>query len=271
MPASPVALLLYLALLIPGLVYVLVWERTAPHRRPTAFREAAAVVFVSVIAELVAWLLFLGFAALFPHAVPDVNRLIREGDKYAITHWVSLSWWGLALLALATAGAAGAAWWVAKHPHTSTQSAWWRLFYTTPKEMAKGRTSKKPPPGWPRVQIGCTLDDGSQWSGTAYWFNQLADETPDRDLILTAPLYYQQGQDPVRQLDSHAVCLSARHIRALRIRYEEALSPPEPPASPEEPESDDGVGSGSMICEEAGKGAAGTGGQATGTGWPPLT
>lgn len=289
MPTSPLALLLYLALLIPGLVYVLVWERKAPHRRPSAFRESAAVVFVSVIAELAVLSLFALYAAVLPEAAPNVDRLIREGQRYAVPHWVSLTWWTLGLLALASAGAAAVAWWVARHPHASTQSAWWELFWSQPRQIQHGpaRAARwaRRRPRWirararreaPMVKVGCVMDDGTQWSGTMAWFNQLADEVPDRDLILLAPIFYQQGQEAVQELNSHAVCLSARHITAIRVRYElESLAEPppaEPPPPAEEPSADEGAdaGAGATICEEAGKGAAGAG-QVTGTGLPPLT
>ncbi|MGP3917699.1 DUF6338 family protein [Nonomuraea sp. 10N515B] len=265
MPTSLSALLLFVVLQLPGLVYVLVWERKAPHRRPSAFRETAQVVFGSVLAELAVLALFFAVHAVVPAATPDVDRLVREGSKYAISHWVSLTWWGIALLTAATLLAAAAAWWTAARPHPSTQSAWFHLFADRPQRMA-GEYGKLP-----EARVCCLLDDGSQMEGKLAWFSRLSSDVTDRDLILLAPLVRWDETGGEQALTSHAVCLSARSVRAVQVRYEFPAAPQSPlvAGAGEEPSVDVGAGAGEdegLTIIDPG-GAAGSGaGQATGSG-----
>ncbi|MFD2355366.1 DUF6338 family protein [Nonomuraea ferruginea] len=46
MPTTLSGLLLLVVLLLPGLTYVTVWERRAPNRHVSAFRETSAVIFL---------------------------------------------------------------------------------------------------------------------------------------------------------------------------------------------------------------------------------
>ncbi|WP_433516473.1 DUF6338 family protein [Nonomuraea sp. CA-143628] len=262
MPTSVPALLLFVVLLLPGFVYVLVWERKAPHRRPSTFRETALVVFGSVLAELTVLALFFAFRAVVPAATPDVGRLVREGSRYASVHWVSLTWWGIALLAAATLLAALIGRWAAARPHPSAQSAWFQLFADRPRQMAAACGEL------PSARVCCFLDDGSQFEGTLAWFNQLSGDVTDRDLILVAPLIRWDETGGKQELAGHAVCLSARSVRAIQVCYE---LPPPSVAAGDEPSVDvgagagEGAGAGSTISDPGG--AAGVGaGQATGSG-----
>lgn len=255
MPTTLPALLLFVALLLPGFIYVMLWERKAPHARPSAFRETALTVFVSVLAELVVLGLFIVLRAAAPAATPDVDRLVREGGKYALPHWVSLTWWGLGLLALATLLAAGAARWLASRPHPSTQSAWWHMLASRPEEMAATYGRR------PDVRVCCFLDDGSQITGSAAWINQLGGDVTDRDLILIAPLFRWQEATGTVELAGHAVSVSARAIKAIQVRYEL------PPVSTTVVGATEagGVVGGATIKESGAAGGAGSG-QATGKG-----
>lgn len=262
MPTSLSALLLLLVLQFPGLVYVLIWERrSAPQRRPSAFRETAQVVFGSVLAELVVLALFFAFHAIAPAATPDVDRLVREGSKYAIPHWVSLTWWGIALLAAATLLAAVAGWWMAARPAPSSQSAWFHLFAARPKLMEAAHGVL------PSCRVHCILDDGSQIEGTLAWFNNLSSDVTDRDIILVAPLVRWDEAGGKRKLTGDAMCLSARSLRAVEVRYEL----PSPSAVPEAvPSADADAGAeagaeGSTIMEPGSASGLGAG-QATGSG-----
>jgi hypothetical protein len=253
MPTSLPGLLLFVVLLLPGFVYVWVWERKAPHQRPSTFRETALVVFGSVLTELPILALFFAFRAVAPAATPDMDRLVREGSRYAETHWVSLTWWGLALLAASTFLAAAAAWRAAAHPHPSTQSAWYHLFAARPNRMKDVYGER------PDARVCCFLDDGTKIEGTIAWFNQLGGDVTDRDLILVAPLIRWDEAGGRKELTSQAVCLPARSLQAFVVRYE---FPPSPVV--EAGAEGSGAGVTSEISDPGG--AAGTGaGQAVGT------
>ncbi|MFI7701604.1 DUF6338 family protein [Nonomuraea sp. NPDC049480] len=63
---------MFVVLLLPGFVYILIWERKAPHRR---FRETVAVGFGSILAALTVLGLFIVFHVVVPTATPDLDKL----------------------------------------------------------------------------------------------------------------------------------------------------------------------------------------------------
>jgi len=160
-------------------------------------------VAASVTSELAVPGWFAAGRAAFPSWTPDVGALIRHGGgTYATSHYRSLAALGLILLGAST----GLAYlvtvprvrrvfaWVpviGAYPHDSTVSGWWVLF-------EKWRMIRKAVPGrndgktrkikvTRAVNVGCVLDDGSYVSGWLGSFNNSADDSPDRDLVLRAP------------------------------------------------------------------------------------
>jgi hypothetical protein len=213
MPTTLPQVLLFVVLLLPGVAYLMLWEHRATLRRPSPFRETAAVVLGSALAELAALIPFALFRTLFPHATPDVGRLIREGDGYIKTHYASLAVWGLALLALAVAFAILAARYVTRNVHPTNHSAWsWMFNHRRQEILAEFGTE-------PTIKVACIFSDGSQIEGTLAWFNKLVDDITDRDFILVAPLEYKTAEGLRQHLPSHAICVSARDVRALLVRY----------------------------------------------------
>ncbi|MFB7578217.1 DUF6338 family protein [Streptomyces hydrogenans] len=212
MPTTLTGLLLLVVLLLPGLTYVIIRDRKGSERRPTPFRETGAVVFCSVLSELVALGVFAGLRAWKPEHTPDVGRLVREGVAYARANYVELAWWAAALLLLACALSAVAATIATRLPHASAMSAWWVMF-------EKWFPGENP-------LVGCLLEDGSYMEGTLGSFNVSADDLPDRDLILVEPLKYRApGATETHDLPWGAVCVSARRIVTVFVSY------PQPPAS----------------------------------------
>ncbi|MFJ9243820.1 DUF6338 family protein [Streptomyces sp. NPDC101776] len=233
MPTTVTGLLLLVVLLLPGLAYAVVRERQGTERGVSSFRETGAVVFASIISEIVVLGFFAMVRSLWPRATPDIGRLIREGSTYARAHYASLALWSVALLLLATAlaGLAAcapalaarvrrprwlAAWIAGRAPgwrHPSTTSAWWVMF----ERWYPGENA----------HVGCVLEDGSYVEGRQASFNINADDSPDRDLILIEPLRYRPpGAAAAAPYPAGAVCISARRIVAMFVSYPPAGAGP---------------------------------------------
>lgn len=227
MPTTVTGLLLLVVLLFPGFTYLVGKERHGTERKMSAFRETGVVVIASVTIELAVLLIFAVVRAAWPSGTPDVGALVRSGGSYirgtatASGHYALVATWGLGMLAL-SAGIAYAASspklrrWVSRftgpYPHESTVSAWWLLFETWQRQRD--------------ISIVCILDDGSSVLGQFGSFNQSADDSPDRDLILHPPIQYRPpGADDMIEYDVSAVSLSARNIITLFVNYSESQVP----------------------------------------------
>lgn len=245
MPTTLTGLLLFVVLLLPGFAYLIGKERHGTERRLSPFRETVAIVAASVTSELAMFVIFAGIRALWPSGTPDVGALIRNGRDYLLgTHghpgqYRLVSVWGISLLAAASL----VAYLATKpkirrplenkprltrlieprpklkrlveklngppYPHDSMVSAWWVLFERWPR----GRD----------IQVACILDDGSAVRGKFGSFNNSADDSADRDLVLQEPIFYRPPGEKAREVlwDMSAVCCSARHIVSLFVTYSE--------------------------------------------------
>ncbi|MCP3805364.1 DUF6338 family protein [Allokutzneria sp. A3M-2-11 16] len=90
--------------------------------------------------------------------------------------------------------------------HPSSVSSWWTLFELWDPTALR--------------HVGCVLDDGSYIAGHLSSWNTLGEDSPDRDLILTAPLTYRPaGTAEDRSYPASAVCISARRIVTMFVTY----------------------------------------------------
>ncbi|MGW0810773.1 DUF6338 family protein [Nonomuraea sp. NPDC002799] len=227
MPTSLSGLLLFVVLLLPGFVYTVSRERFGVERKLTALRETASVVAISVFTELSVLIATWPFWSW----VLDVDRLIKEPQKYFEARPGLLTMWFLGLLLLATVVAFALAlpklrarrplrWVAGPFPHPSTSSAWWTLFEDYP--------NRKIPPQASHIYVGCTLEDGSYIDGLLSSFNSLSEDAPDRDLILLAPIRHRGAtSDETKTHSASAVCISARRIVTMFVTY----PPPSPSAT----------------------------------------
>lgn len=211
MPTTFTGLLLFVVLLLPGFAYLVGKERAGTERRTSPFRETVSIVAASVTTELVVTL-----AAWPLWAISiDTSRLLIDPEaewKAAPGRFVV---WGLGLLVAAVALAYAATLptvrrlgrrFTGTYPHPSSVSAWWMLF----EEYRHGSDR----------HVGLLLDDGSYLQGTLISFNQNADDIPDRDLLLTAPITYRaSGAAEASALDCGAACISARRVVAMTVAY----------------------------------------------------
>ena len=239
MPTTLSSLLIFVVLLLPGFAYLVGKERHGTERHTSPFRETVAIVAASVTSELTVLGLFAAIRTLFPSWTPDVGAVIRHGGgAYAASHYRSLAILGLILLAAST----GLAYLatvprfrrlfarlpvIGAYPHDSTVSGWWVLFEKW-RVIRKTVPGKKP--GKTRevkvirnVKAGCLLDDGSYVSGWLASFNNSADDSLDRDLVLKAPIEVRPkgAPEPIQHPSASAASIPASRIVTLFVGYVE--------------------------------------------------
>lgn len=207
MPTTVTGLLLFVALLLPGLLYVTIRERNLPSPQRSVFRETATVAAVSAVAWLGGLAILAVARTVIPALTPDVGWLFRDATAYLGEEkgYRLLTAWLLGLLALALLGAGIAARVMnGRRPHSSRISSWWILFERWNPKKEK--------------HVGCLLADGSYIAGLHSSHNVSAEETPDRDIVLYEPLQYRApGDDETVDYPASYVCLSARQIVAMFV------------------------------------------------------
>lgn len=227
MPTTLTGLLLFVVLLLPGFAYLVGKERAGTERRTSPFRETVSIVAASVTTELV---VVIASAKWWTGSI-DVNAFIIDPGGYWRNNPALVAKWGLGLLAASTVGAYVFTWprvrrfvnWITRsqYPHPSTVSSWWVLFEETPSRLkVKYKRDDL------IARAACYMSDGSMVEGTVKDFNQLADEIPDRDLILEAPIDRSAPDGPRQRMKSQLACLSARDITALLVYFRPRPSSP---------------------------------------------
>jgi hypothetical protein len=227
LPNTFVGLLVFVLLLAPGFAYLLVAERgPVPVREVTVLRETATVALGSMIANCLVLAAFGVVRAFAPSFTPDVGALVRNPERYARYHYLSLAWWFVALLAIACLAAS--AWagvlnsadrrarlrevkpfrWLHPAGGVHFNSAWWKAF-------------REEQPGCAR-RVTCHLEDGSSVEGWLRSFNVDVEETADRGLVLTAPLAIVSADGKARTEPYGAVLVSERRIIDIYVDYQES-------------------------------------------------
>jgi hypothetical protein len=93
MPTNLVGLLLFVAMLAPGLVYVLRQEGERPPQPLSPFRETVLLALVSVTCNVVVLSLLVPVRVLVPDYTPDVGAMVRDLEAYAVDHYGLLALW----------------------------------------------------------------------------------------------------------------------------------------------------------------------------------
>lgn len=172
LPDTLAALLAFLCLVVPGLLFELLRERRRPAVEETAFREASRVALTSALFSGTALLVFGLVRAAAPSLTVDPGRWLREGGGYAADNLarVTASVFGVVLLACTLALFVD---WLLRRPapgQIQPGSIWYALFRL-----------HRPP--HTHVRLHMRLNDGSQVVG------YLGDYTPEhilenRELVL---------------------------------------------------------------------------------------
>lgn len=228
LPTSLAGIAIFVAVLMPGLVYALRKERTVPAARVSAIRETMWVVAASTGCLLTTGLMLTLVRTLWPSGTVDIGALLRAPDVYVVDHHVRLAWWSFVALVLAclialeaadprVAGlvrSAGSRSWVRRVIGTSETdirptSAWSRVFTLYDDD----------PAGTGDVLIGAQLEDGTYLRGTLSSHSAEIEDSPDREIVLRSPLGLRTTDGEWHELDSTHAVVSARRVVRLDVTH----------------------------------------------------
>ena len=228
LPSSLAGIAIFIAVLTPGLVYELRKERTIPAARLSAIRETMWVVTASAGCLLMTGLMLSLVRVLWPSGTIDIGALLRAPDLYVVEHHARLAWWSLVALALACLCALAAADpRVAGQARSLASRSWVRTVIGTTE------TDIRPTSAWSRVftlyddepagtgyvLVGAQLEDGTYVRGTLSSHSADIEDSPDREMVLRAPLGLRTTDGAWHELGTTHAVVSARRIMRLDVTH----------------------------------------------------
>jgi len=234
LPNSLLGLALFVALLTPGFVGVLRRERRLPSAQASVFRETVRIVAASEACLVAAGLCIALARLLTPNGTVDVGALTRDPGGYAPAHHVLLAWWALTGLALAVGFAVVGT----DHRLTAAIRSVTRLPLLR-SVLGGADTDIRPLSGWSKVftlydddpagpgevHVTVALTDTSVVTGRLSSHSPSVEDTPDRDLVLAAPIRLRSKDGKEHDLPITHTVISARSIIRLDVTH---LAPPSP-------------------------------------------
>ena len=196
-----------LLVVVPGLGYQLGRESQRPTRELAGFRETVSLAFAGIVAISVGLSTFGLLRWIAPNHTLDVGQLLRTPGPYFREHLPYMAFWTFAVLAFATGLAyCGRRYLRRAGGRHAYESAWSRVF-----EHAKKH----------QIYVGCELTDGTYVGGTLWTYNATVEETPDREIVLAAPISFRPNDDsaPVALEDVAIITLSASRINFTTVTY----------------------------------------------------
>jgi hypothetical protein len=210
-PQTLIGLVVFAAVVAPGLVYTVVREAKHPSSRESSqFRDTVAVVGAGLAAQLAALWLFALVRWWKPEDTPNIGELLTKPPKgeppYLIEHLPYVAGWGLAILALACAIGGLLAFLPSLPVGTISRASGWHKAF-------RAHGTKR------IVYVACELTDGTYLRGKLWSHSTATDETGDRDLILIeAELRRRKSEDFVA-LGTGLTIVTAREIRFINVTY----------------------------------------------------
>ena len=211
-PSSVTGLVVFLASVGPGYVYVRVAERWRPYRERTVLREAAEIVVSGSLATLVGVVVAL-LVARITNLLPDREALIDGAGRYLVFHPGRL---GLTLLIVLVVSY-GLAWVIARFApgrgaEVFADSGWYgALERKLPKDHG--------------VRATVELQDGRTIAGAVRAFTSEPTPIDDRELMLAAtdssPMLVRTADGRVESIGDQFVLLRGDEIRYITGTYRE--------------------------------------------------
>lgn len=106
MPTTIGSLVVFVAFLTPGFVYLTRLETRFPSRKLSVLRETATVVSASLLFNVISGGAFAAVRTLWPGITPDVGMFIRAPLPYFQEHYASVLLWAGAVFAISVGLAA---------------------------------------------------------------------------------------------------------------------------------------------------------------------
>ena len=227
MPTTISSLVVFVALLTPGFVYLARTETRLPGQRYSPLRETATIVSASLLVDGFVLAVFAAVRYLCPDITPDIGSLIREPHAYFQNHYEQILLWSVLLFALATGLAATAA----VPPSWSQKLV--SLFSASLAESMEKRRSRnpiRPESGWVtafheggsdhRVFLGLRLKDGTYLHGPLSYFSTQIAENDERSIQLERPVQIRTpSADDLVVLEANAVIVSASEIKTISVHH----------------------------------------------------
>lgn len=230
MPTEPIAALLYICLLLPGIAFVWQYEGHSSTVKRSAFRETAVVVIASAVSLVMVFMIHYLLAFFFsPLRVGiqkfflDPQELFREDSQ--LFAGVMLASFTAAVALGAFLGSA-----TASGLQKKCRSAWLKLRKIESETVERGQsawnTAFEMVPDH-KVIVGVQLKSGAWIQGVLRSFSRTGDETPDRAFTLTGEIWYRRADGvDVHRLEEHGtVVIQAPEIDYLTVGYEEPENP----------------------------------------------
>lgn len=225
MPTEPIAALLYICLLLPGVAFVWSYEGHRSVMKRSAFRETASVVIASVASIVAVFLVHyvLGFlwepaARTLREFFLDPGKLFRDDSQLFL---------GVVLLDLLAAILVGL--FLGSRPADALRrdlQARWREVWKRESNAIDREQS-----GWlaafrarpdDRIHVGVQLKSGVWLQGILYSYTKTGDEVPERALVLSGRIHYRaaDGENMYPLEGFSSVVVQAAEIDHLMVGYE---------------------------------------------------
>ncbi len=209
-PSTVAAVVVFLLLVTPGLVFELLWQRTRPRRDESTFVEVSRVVLTGVVFTGAAAVTLVVLEAAAAGSAVDVVALVKEGNRYVTAHPAQVLRTLVATVVLAVLYGVAA--------HTLlTPSSTRRIAHETAWHTAFSRMAA---PGV-RPYLSVQLKDGTTITGYSAAYSTEPDPAK-RDLLLSAPLAIRSpGDTDARQLDVswQVMAVSGAEISTIAAAY----------------------------------------------------
>lgn len=208
-------------LLIPGYVHYASRRNKVPAKSLSRAMEGMGLIVVAAAANAVTLGFLTALAQLPPirgHA-PDLAHLLLDPRGYILldnSRLLYVAGWTAVFVVLASALSAAFAYRVGPLKYLSKRltpalgqfTAWYHAF------------EDNVPEDYDRIFLICELTDGGYAAGDLAWYSTQPEASPDRDLVLAAPLQVSRpGRDDPEVLHEGRLVLSARDIRRIYVSY----------------------------------------------------
>jgi hypothetical protein len=233
-PSTFTGLVLFVLLLAPGFAFLLVSERgVVAVRQTTPLRQTATIGLASVVWDIAAVLVLAAAVRFTPLRGPNLDNLMAEGLDYARRSYRSSAGWLIALVVVACvlsvlfAGVlnrtdrlavlrdrAPISWLFPESGGTEHVSAWWKVLVDP--NVHEGM----------RRYATCYLEDGSSIRGWVASASPDVRDSPDRELVLWAPLVFIDWSGKRTELEKGAATVSSGRMLFLHVRYLPRDAPP---------------------------------------------
>lgn len=226
MPTEPMAAIVYVCLLLPGIAFIWNFEGHRPSIKRSAFRETATVVIASA-ASLLSVFICVYMAGFFIDAVQR-GLLQFIVDPEGLLKSDSQGFIGILLGGVTSSVIIGAFY------GSATAHRWFRsavqwlyaLFRKDLPSIERGLSawaaSFEALPAH-NVRVGAQLKSGTWIQGKLYTFNQDGHDGPERALTLSGEILYRLADsDEVRELEGFSmVVLQSSEIEFLTVGHEQ--------------------------------------------------